>query len=231
MMHATRHRVRAVLARASLPCARPRRDRGVRRSGCRETISTPAARTASTVASAGSTVTSQPTTEAGLGRRSGRSPSHASVRVSDDAELAYKPARHFSGSRRLQRRASSPNAHLVAVLRDLVEVPVDDVAGRPGQRRCPVAEELRHDGERRGRDCSGVRQPLDGCAVRGLRASADAGHIQETVSRRCFGECLEVPVGQDGVGGSSIGRITRGGPGRAARGIGPDVTAGTVMRW
>ena len=54
------------------------------------------------------------------------------------------------------------NAHLVGVLRDLVEVPVDDVARRPGERRCPVAEELRHDGERRGRDCSGVRQPLDG---------------------------------------------------------------------
>jgi len=86
------------------------------------------------------------------------------------------------------------NAHLIGVLRDLVEVPVDDVAGRPGERRCPVAEELRHDGERRGRDCSGVRQPLEGYAVRGLRASADGvGHVQEPVSRRCFGECLEAP--------------------------------------
>src|SRR5215217_3931314 len=61
------------------------------------------------------------------------------------------------------------NTHLIGVPWDLVEVPVDDVAGRPGERGCPVAEELGDDGERRGRDCSGARQPLDGCAVCGLR--------------------------------------------------------------
>jgi hypothetical protein len=42
------------------------------------------------------------------------------------------------------------------------------------------------------RDCSGVRQQLDGHAVRGPRPSADGvGHVQEPVSRRCFGVCPE----------------------------------------
>jgi hypothetical protein len=42
------------------------------------------------------------------GEGQGGRTSHASVRVSDDAELAYKPARHLSGPRRPQRRASPP---------------------------------------------------------------------------------------------------------------------------
>ena len=116
------------------------------------------------------------------GEGQGGRTSHASVRVSDDAELAYKPARHLSGPRRPQRRASPPRQRPPSRCAwDLVEVLVDDVARRPGERRCPVAEELRHDGERRGRDCSGVRQQLDGYAVRGPRPSADGvGHVQET---------------------------------------------------
>jgi hypothetical protein len=75
------------------------------------------------------------------------------------------------------------NTHLIGMPWDFVEVPVDDVAGRPGERGCPVAEELCYDGERRGRGCSGVRQPLDGCAVCGLRASADGvGHVHHLVA-------------------------------------------------
>ena len=132
---------------------------------------------------AGSTVTSQPTTETGSRAkvRAVARPMLQSVSVTMQSLRTSRPDISVGPGGRSGRLLRLGNAHLVGVLRDLVEVPVDDVARRPGERRCPVAEELRHDGERRGRDCSGVRQPLDGYAVRGLRASADGvGHVQET---------------------------------------------------
>ena len=51
------------------------------------------------------------------------------------------------------------DTHLVGVVADLVEVPVDDLAGRSGQRTRPVAERLGDDGECGGRNGSGMRQP------------------------------------------------------------------------
>jgi hypothetical protein len=93
-------------SRAPPPASGWHRDRGIR-SGCRETISTPAARTISTVASAGSTVTSQPTPEAASRAkvRAVARPMLQSLPVTMQT-LPAQPARHLSGPPRLQRRAS-----------------------------------------------------------------------------------------------------------------------------
>jgi len=79
------------------------------RHGCSNTISPLAARTISTVASAGSTGDVVAVDRSSLsGEGQGGRTSHASARACDDADLAWKPARHLSGPPRLQRRASPP---------------------------------------------------------------------------------------------------------------------------
>jgi hypothetical protein len=115
------------------PASGRRRDRGVRRSGCRETISTPAARTAS----AGSTVTSQPTTETGSWAkvRAVARPMLQSVSVTMQSSRTSRPDISVGPGGRsggLLRLGNPPSR----CAWDLVEVLIDDVARRSGERRC-----------------------------------------------------------------------------------------------
>ena len=87
--------------------------------------------------------------------------------VSPDGGVADVAAA-LDGARAILVERFGEDADLIGELRNLVEVPVDDVEGRCGQRPSPVAEELGRDGERSGRNGSSVRKPLDGRAVRDL---------------------------------------------------------------
>src|SRR4051795_2233899 len=176
------------------------------RHGCSDTILPPAARTISTGPSAGSTTPSQPTTFApsAANARAVARPMLPPVPVTMQTFPASRPANSAASVRRGGAQLGVGDADLVGVLADLTEVPVDDVEGRVPERARPLAEQLGGDRECRGLHGPGVRQPVDGGAVRSLGATADGvGHVQHVVTGlqrldRCEGQAdLGVQSGND----------------------------------
>src|SRR3954447_16114050 len=72
---------------------------------------------------------------------------------------------------------------VVGDLRDLAEVPVDGVECRLSEWACPVAEQLGGHRKRRRRHRAGMRETLDGGAVRYLGTSSDRiGDVHDVVA-------------------------------------------------